>query len=121
MKAFEVVVIARSDGSDTGPGYWPATAPAKQPATAADPTPKPKPQMVRLSEDDPRFVEWRVKLGMLLKQEFGPESDGKFPLDRKDCSVTNLRCRRQRLVRRVPPRILAIREVKTSLGFGLPR
>ena len=79
MKAFEVVVIARSDGSDTGPGYWPPTAPAKAPAAPSEPTPKPKPQMVRLSEDDPRFVEWRVKLGMLLKQELGPESDGKLP------------------------------------------
>ncbi|KAM0484489.1 hypothetical protein ACHAPX_001915 [Trichoderma viride] len=83
-KDFDVVRIARSDGADTGPGYWPVTTPApaanaaKKPAkeaAAADKTPRTKPQMARLAEDDPRFVEWRIKLGILLKQELSPNPD----------------------------------------------
>lgn len=46
-------------------------------AIAAEKAPRTKPQMVRLAEDDPRFVEWRVKLGILLKQELCPNPDGK--------------------------------------------
>jgi hypothetical protein len=76
-KDFDVIRVCRSDGADTGPGYWPATAPvaplAKKPAT--DKAPRAKPQMTRLTEDDPRFIEWRVKLGILLKQELSPSPD----------------------------------------------
>jgi hypothetical protein len=86
-KDFDVIRIARSDGADTGPGYWPVTTPAPAPsaakkpgkeAAAADKTPRTKPQMTRLAEDDPRFVEWRIKLGILLKQELSPNPDGEF-------------------------------------------
>lgn len=87
-KDFDVIRIARSDGADTGPGYWPVTPAtpaaanvAKKPgkeATVADKTPRTKPQMARLAEDDPRFVEWRIKLGILLKQELSPNPDGKI-------------------------------------------
>lgn len=86
-KDFDVVRIARSDGVDTGPGYWPVVTPtpaaanatkkAGKEATAADKAPRTKPQMTRLAEDDPRFVEWRIKLGILLKQELSPTPDGK--------------------------------------------
>lgn len=90
-KDFDVVRIARSDGADTGPGYWPVTTPTpavastakktgKEPV-AADKTPRTKPQMARLAEDDPRFVEWRVKLGILLKQELSPNPDGELFID----------------------------------------
>ncbi|KAM0420603.1 hypothetical protein ACHAPT_011650 [Fusarium lateritium] len=81
LKEFDVIRVARSDGADTGPGYWPVTAPlaatAKKTkdATATEKTPRTKPQMIRLAEDDPRFVEWRVKLGILLKQELCPNPD----------------------------------------------
>ncbi|KAM5365616.1 hypothetical protein ACJZ2D_010888 [Fusarium nematophilum] len=82
MKEFDIIRVARSDGADTGPGYWPVTAPtvattAKKPkdATSAEKTPRTKPQMIRLTEDDPRFTEWRVKLGILLKQELCPNPD----------------------------------------------
>ncbi|EGR48058.1 uncharacterized protein TRIREDRAFT_108133 [Trichoderma reesei QM6a] len=84
-KDFDVVRIARSDGVDTGPGYWPVVAPTSTAAnaskkggketTAADKAPRTKPQMTRLAEDDPRFVEWRIKLGILLKQELSPTPD----------------------------------------------
>ncbi|KAL7921648.1 hypothetical protein ACQKWADRAFT_321242 [Trichoderma austrokoningii] len=84
-KDFDVIRIARSDGADTGPGYWPVTTPAPpaanaakktgKEAAAADKTPRTKPQMTRLAEDDPRFVEWRIKLGILLKQELSPNPD----------------------------------------------
>jgi cell division septation protein DedD len=87
-KDFDVVRIARSDGVDTGPGYWPVVAPTSTAAnaskkggketTAADKAPRTKPQMTRLAEDDPRFVEWRIKLGILLKQELSPTPDGKI-------------------------------------------
>lgn len=83
MKEFDVVRVARSDGADTGPGYWPVTTPAilNQKKTTKDAgqekTPRTKPQMIRLAEDDPRFVEWKVKLGILLKQELSPTPDGK--------------------------------------------
>lgn len=77
-KDFDVVRICRSDGADTGPGYWPVTpATTTTKKNATDKTPRAKPQMTRLSEDDPRFVEWRVKLGILLKQELSPNPDGK--------------------------------------------
>ncbi|KAF5569025.1 hypothetical protein FPHYL_2442 [Fusarium phyllophilum] len=82
LKEFNVVRVARSDGSDTGPGYWPVTAPSATTATkktkdasAAEKTPRTKPQMIRLAEDDPRFTEWKVKLGILLKQELCPNPD----------------------------------------------
>ncbi|KAH0496443.1 hypothetical protein TgHK011_003803 [Trichoderma gracile] len=84
-KDFDVVRIARSDGIDTGPGYWPVVTPTPTAAnaskkggketTAADKAPRTKPQMTRLAEDDPRFVEWRIKLGILLKQELSPTPD----------------------------------------------
>lgn len=92
-KDFDVIRIARSDGADTGPGYWPVTTttttttapaanaakkPGKEAAAAADKTPRTKPQMTRLAEDDPRFVEWRIKLGILLKQELSPNPDGEL-------------------------------------------
>ena len=73
-KDFSVVRIARSDGADTGPGYWPL--PPKKPATATEKPSRTKPPMIRLTDDDPRFTEWRVKLGILLKQELAPTPDG---------------------------------------------
>lgn len=82
LREFDVIRVARTDGADTGPGYWPVTAPptvtAKKmkDATTTEKTPRTKPQMIRLAEDDPRFVEWRVKLGILLKQELCPNPDG---------------------------------------------
>ena len=84
-KDFDVVRIGRSDGADTGPGYWPSQPTAAAAAAAKKPTkdvpvaekaPRAKPQMMRLEESDPRFVEWRVKLGILLKQELSPKPDG---------------------------------------------
>ncbi|CAG7564804.1 unnamed protein product [Fusarium equiseti] len=82
LKEFDVIRVARSDGSDTGPGYWPVTTTTATTATkktkdiaAAEKTPRTKPQMVRLAEDDPRFTEWKVKLGILLKQELCPNPD----------------------------------------------
>jgi hypothetical protein len=87
-KDFDVIRIARSDGVDSGPGYWPVTSTgvvnntaavkkgAKDAAAAAEKAPRTKPQMTRLAEDDPRFVEWRIKLGILLKQELSPNPDG---------------------------------------------
>lgn len=84
-KDFDIVRVARSDGADTGPGYWPAPTPtppnAKKPSKDApilEKAPRTKPQMLRLPEDDPRFIEWRVKLGILLKQELAPSPDGMF-------------------------------------------
>ncbi|KAG6139895.1 hypothetical protein E4U38_007833 [Claviceps purpurea] len=79
-KDFDVIRIARSDGADTGPGYWPNTsgAPKKiagKEVAMADKTPRGKPQMTRLAEDDPRFIEWRIKLGILLKQELSPHPE----------------------------------------------
>ncbi|KAM0468017.1 hypothetical protein ACHAP7_011310 [Fusarium lateritium] len=83
LKEFDVIRVARSDGSDTGPGYWPTTAPATttsaikkaKDAVVSEKTPRTKPQMIRLTEDDPRFTEWKVKLGILLKQELCPNPD----------------------------------------------
>lgn len=79
FKDFDVIRVCRSDGSDTGPGYWPVTAPAANSAKklAAEKAPRAKPQMTRLAEDDPRFTEWRVKLGILLKQELSQNPEGK--------------------------------------------
>lgn len=76
------IQVPHSDGQDSGPGYWPtpgdaeAAKAAKKPGAVADKTPRAKPQMVRLAEDDPRFVEWRIKLGILLKQELSPTPQG---------------------------------------------
>lgn len=80
-KDFDVIRVCRSDGVDTGPGYWPVTTPAANSIkkTAADKAPRAKPQMTRLAEDDPRFTEWRVKLGILLKQELSQSPDGTSP------------------------------------------
>ncbi|TDZ35344.1 hypothetical protein C8035_v008894 [Colletotrichum spinosum] len=72
---FSVVNITRSDGQDTGPGYWPTpadTAAKNAKQAPQDKMPRLKPQMIRLAEDDPRYQEWRVKLGLLLKQELSP-------------------------------------------------
>lgn len=79
LKEFDVVRVARSDGADTGPGYWPVTAPAPKKPTkdATDKAPRAKPQMIRLADDDPRYVEWKVKLGIILKMELAPNPDGK--------------------------------------------
>lgn len=84
LKEFDVIRVARSDGLDTGPGYWPTTAPTTtsaikktKDAAVSEKTPRTKPQMIRLTEDDPRFTEWKVKLGILLKQELCPNPDGK--------------------------------------------
>lgn len=98
-KDFDVIRIARSDGVDTGPGYWPVTTPTPAAATAAkksgkeatvaDKTPRTKPQMMRLAEDDPRFVEWRIKLGILLKQELSPNPDGKILPATMTCCCKN--------------------------------
>ncbi|KAG5944001.1 hypothetical protein E4U53_006966, partial [Claviceps sorghi] len=79
-KEFDVIRIARSDGADTGPGYWPTISTASKKiagkdATTSDKTPRMKPQMTRLAEDDPRFIEWRIKLGILLKQELSPNPE----------------------------------------------
>ncbi|RGP65040.1 hypothetical protein FLONG3_9375 [Fusarium longipes] len=73
LKEFDVIRVARSDGLDTGPGYWPVTTSTTTTTTtkktkdtaaaaAAEKTPRTKPQMIRLPEDDPRFTEWKVKL-----------------------------------------------------------
>jgi hypothetical protein len=80
QKEFHVVQIARSDGQDIGPGYWPppAAPPKKTAKVASEKAPRAKPQMVRLEEDDPRFIEWRIKLGILMKQELAPNPDGEF-------------------------------------------
>lgn len=79
LKEFDVVRVARSDGADTGPGYWPVTVPAPKKPTkdATDKAPRAKPQMIRLADDDPRYVEWKVKLGIILKMELAPNPDGK--------------------------------------------
>lgn len=79
---YHVIKVCRSDGCDTGPGYWPVEAPKAVKKTTKDAPEKvtrTKPQMVRLAEDDPRFIEWRVKLGILLKQEISPYPNGKPP------------------------------------------
>ncbi|OLN88150.1 hypothetical protein CCHL11_00489 [Colletotrichum chlorophyti] len=70
LTEYAIVNICRSDGQDNGPGYWPAPVDAaKSTKKTPEKVPRAKPQMVRLAEDDPRFQEWRVKLGILLKQE----------------------------------------------------
>lgn len=82
-KDFDVVRVARSDGVDSGPGYWPVAAiPAVNAAkkTGKDVAPpRAKAQMIRLDENDPRFIEWRIKLGILLKQELSPNPEGEIP------------------------------------------
>jgi hypothetical protein len=75
---FDVIRIARSDGRDTGPDYWPSTADAAKAVkkaakdVAAEKTARAKPQMTRLADNDPRFIDYRIKLGILLKQELAP-------------------------------------------------
>ncbi len=54
----------------------PKTAAKKTVKDAAEKAPRAKAQMVRLADDDPRFVEFRVKLGIFLKQELSPNPDG---------------------------------------------
>lgn len=117
-KDFDLITVARSDGADTGPGYWPTTAPPAAAAavkkTAADKAPRAKPQMTRLAEDDPRFTEWSVKIGILLKQELSQTPDGKnstltqFEDGRESA---NLGGRGKPLVRAVSERLLALRKV----------
>ncbi|MBE3050214.1 hypothetical protein IMZ48_48500 [Candidatus Bathyarchaeota archaeon] len=71
----EIIKVCRSDGQDNGPDYWPVEAPkVVRRATKDGPekVARAKPQMIRLPEDDPRFIEWRLKLGILLKQEMAP-------------------------------------------------
>jgi len=80
---YQVYKIARSDGVDTGPGYWPGpaeAAAAKAKKGTKDATEKPtrtKAPMIRLPEYGDKFIEWRVKLGILLKQELSPAPNGK--------------------------------------------
>lgn len=72
---YSVVNVCRSDGQDNGAGYWPTpadTAAKNAKKTALEKVPRAKPQMVRLDKDDARFQEWRIKLGILLKQELSP-------------------------------------------------
>lgn len=88
---YEVIRICRSDGCDTGPDYWPVEAPKvvkKATKDAPEKVTRTKPQMVRLAEDDPRFIEWRVKLGILLRQELwtNPNGNGK-PSPRRTAST----------------------------------
>lgn len=160
-KDFHVVQIARSDGADTGPGYWPSstsitTSAAASPATSAtgggtaagakrtaatrdakegsEKATRTKAPMVRLDENDARFVEWRIKLGILLKQELSPTPDGKpakevrariwcdlDPKKNSDVMACDVRDRRTAVVRSDPERVLAVRKVQTPLGVGLPR
>ncbi|UNI21954.1 hypothetical protein JDV02_007892 [Purpureocillium takamizusanense] len=78
LKDFDVKRILRSDGADSGPGYWPAPAPSAAKKTAKEApasAPRQKAHMVRLEDDDPRFIEWRIKLGILLKQELALNPD----------------------------------------------
>lgn len=82
---FAVVNICRSDGQDSGPGYWPAPADAAKKKAPLDKVPRAKPHMIRLAEDDPRFQEWRIKLGILLKQELNPT--GEFRVTRNHSCV----------------------------------
>lgn len=125
-KDFDVIRICRSDGADTGPGYWPVTAPPTGAAKKAstEKAPRQKPQMARLSEDDPRFAEWKVKLGILLKQELSPNPEGKscvIPVGSKKKAILTFNAQRgQSLVRSIPQRILVVREVQTSLGLRIP-
>ncbi|KAK1471444.1 hypothetical protein CCUS01_05926 [Colletotrichum cuscutae] len=72
---YSVVNVCRSDGQDNGAGYWPTpadTAAKNAKKTALEKVPRAKPQMVRLDKDDARFQDWRIKLGILLKQELSP-------------------------------------------------
>ncbi|OHE95231.1 hypothetical protein CORC01_09492 [Colletotrichum orchidophilum] len=72
---YAVINVCRSDGQDNGPGYWPTpadTAAKNAKKTALEKVPRAKPQMARLDKDDARFQEWRIKLGILLKQELSP-------------------------------------------------
>ncbi|KAH6688041.1 hypothetical protein F5X68DRAFT_275704 [Plectosphaerella plurivora] len=73
------IQILHSDGQDNGPGYWPTPGDSdasklvkKAGKDVPEKVPRLKPQMLRLAEDDPRFTEWRIKLGILLKQELAP-------------------------------------------------
>lgn len=129
LKEFDLYRVARSDGADTGPGYWPVTAPlataakkTAKDALAAEKLPRTKPQMMRLAEDDPRFVEWKVKLGILLKQELCPTPDGKLYTS-KHCVVRPLTndSRGEPVARRVSTWILAIRKVQTPMGLWVSR
>lgn len=126
---YHVVKVCRSDGCDTGPGYWPVEAPKAVKKTAKDAPEKvtrTKPQMVRLAEDDPRFIEWRVKLGILLKQEISPYPNGRPPHPRISLHlpharpVTDASYRGSPVVRRLPSGLLALREVSEPLGLRLP-
>jgi len=91
-----IVNITRSDGSDTGPGYWPSAISASEAAAAAQKTaeatakhdgadthsdakaPRAKTQMIRLDQSDVRFLEFSMKLGALLKQEISPMPHGRW-------------------------------------------
>lgn len=79
---YQRIQIPHSDGQDSGPGYWPnpvetdSAKTVKKTGAAPEKTPRAKPQMLRLAEDDARFVEWRIKLGILLKQELAPNPPG---------------------------------------------
>lgn len=82
------IQILHSDGQDNGPGYWPTPGDSDAPKLVKkagkdvpEKVPRLKPQMLRLAEDDPRFTEWRIKLGILLKQELAPNPQGMvFPV-----------------------------------------
>jgi hypothetical protein len=79
---YQIFKVVRSDGVDTGPGYWPGpaeAAAAKSKKAAKDAPEKPtrtKAPMIRLADNSDKFIEWRVKLGILLKQELSHSPNG---------------------------------------------
>lgn len=85
VKEYEMMQIFRSDGVDTGAGYWveppkkTAKSTAKDAANGTGAAPARKSGMNRLEPDDPRIAEWSIKLGLLLKQELAPTPhEGEF-------------------------------------------
>ncbi|KKA27699.1 hypothetical protein TD95_002363 [Thielaviopsis punctulata] len=85
LKEYEMMQIFRSDGADTGAGYWAEPvkkASAKNTAKDANGNggaPTRKANMNRLEPDDPRIAEWSIKLGLLLKQELSPNPHEGLP------------------------------------------
>ncbi|KKF93747.1 Transcription-silencing protein Clr2 [Ceratocystis platani] len=80
LKEFEVMQIFRSDGVDSGPGYW--AEPLKKTTKTSggkDVVSTRKVGLSRLDDSDPRFNEWRLKLGLLLKQELSPAPQEGLP------------------------------------------
>ncbi|KAL5621796.1 hypothetical protein BROUX41_005741 [Berkeleyomyces rouxiae] len=80
LKDFEVMQIFRSDGVDSGPGYW--AEPLKKVTKTVggkEVVSTRKAGLVRLDDTDARFNEWRLKLGILLKQELSPAPQEGLP------------------------------------------